>query len=239
MSFYYYNEPLKSIISELKLYLEYKNVKINLMDHLPYLKEGYLLDGNEINMLFQIYNVLKDDLLKEYSLVCNNNTLIIKSKDISYSNLIIKSNQCLSILEMNKMIKLCSEADILTGLTELIINKDIQLRSHIPNIYEILEVCMNANVINGSLLNMITSNDNMKLIYNIIRGNTNIVKSILSKNNTCPFIAYSVSKLNNNSINDYNKSICIKRTWFIKQALINTDPDIIEIILDYLIYFIK
>jgi len=79
----------------------------------------------------------------------------------------------------------------------------------------------------------------MKLIYNISKGNFNIVKSILDKNNTCPFIGYSIARLKNDEINDYIKSICIKRTWFIKQALIDTNTDIISIILDYLKEFIK
>jgi hypothetical protein len=225
MALYYYDEPLQNIISNFKLDIEYKNIKINLMDHLPYLKKGYLHSlRNEINILFKLYSILGDDVLEKYS--------------NGYSDFIIKNCLYISNIddsEINKLIKMSRESDILRGLKNIILHDT----TNIPNMYEILEICINNESINDNLLNMITTNINMKLIYNIIKGNVNIIKSILDKNNACPFIGYSIAKLKNDDINDYIKSICIKRTWFIKQTLIETNTDIISIILDYLIEFIK
>jgi hypothetical protein len=229
MSLYYFDEPLQKIIFEMKLDIEYKNIKINLMDHLPYLKKGYLLSLRyEINILFNLYSILRNDnFLEKYSI------------DHDYSNFIIKNCQYISNIddsELNKIIKIGQESDIL-NILKVIIDKS---NSTIPNIYELLDICINdKNIFSDNLLNMITTNIHMKLIYNIIKGNVNIIKSILDKNKTCPFIGYSIAKLKNDDINDYIKSICIKRMWFIKQALIDTNTDIISIILDYLIEFIK
>lgn len=213
MSIYYYEEPLQNIISKLKLDIIYKNIKINLMDHLQYLKLGYLFSGDEINMLFKIYSILNadDNLLERYSI---NISCISRVHD----------------KDINKIIKISREADILKSLKHIITGNP---KIHIFNTYEILNICIN-DKISDNLLNMITKNDHMKLIYNINKGNLNIIKSILDKNKACPFIGYSIARLKNNEINDYIKSICIKRILLIKYSLINTNTDIIGIILDYL-----
>lgn len=228
MALYHFEQPLQNIISNLKLDIKYKNIKINLMDHLPYLKKGYLLSLKyQINILFNLYSILRDNILEKHSI------------DNDYSDFIIKNCQHISNIddsEMNKMIKIGRETDILNILKWIIIHDAV----NIPNIYEILDTCINdKDNFGDNLLNMIITNIHMKLIYNIIKGNVNIIKTILDKNKACLFIGYSIAKLKNDDINDYIKSICIKRTWFIKQTLIETNTDIISIILDYLIEFIR
>lgn len=67
---------------------------------------------------------------------------------------------------------------------------------------QILKICFRDKFICDDLLNVITTNNNMKIIYNIAKGNINIVKSMLNKSGSCPFICYSVARLKNDNINE-------------------------------------
>lgn len=204
------------MIYKLRLDIIYKNIKINITDYLPCLKEGYFLFGNEIHILFKRSAVFEENnsLLKEYSIDNNN-----------YSNFINTNIKRICYVDealISTKIKIGKESGILNSLNRITIDAGT-----IPNMYEILEICINNESINNNLLDIITKNNDMKVIYNIIKGNFNIVKSILDKNNACPFIGYSIARLkNDDKINTYIESICIKRVWFIKQTLLITDSDI-------------
>jgi len=81
-------------------------------------------------------------------------------------------------------------------------------------------------------------------MYNISKGNFNIIRSMLNKNKICPYISYSISKLQPNTykfntINEYIEYICNEKTWYIKQILLTIHYDIISIVLNHLIKLIN
>jgi len=123
MSFYYY-EQLKNIISEMRLNLKYKNVKINLIDHLPYLKEGYLNAFYEIKMLFRISYIILNNIVIEYP---------INNSDFT------KNSQRIIDIDSTLLNKIGRETNALFRLETILL--DMNLIS-IPNIYEILEICI-------------------------------------------------------------------------------------------------
>ena len=224
MSIYSYSKELRDIINELRLEIKYKNIRINIMNHLPYLKKGHLCLGNEIHVLFDLYFYLNGGTTGENFI--NRNIAYVKHIDTDKDKYNIGK-----------------ERAILDCLTVIIINYNQTpfepFKSKIPNIYEILKVCMGDIKIPKiyNLLNIITLNYDMKLIYNIISDNFNYVKSNVDYNIACPFIGYSVARLEDNKINYYVKSVCIKRLWYIKQVLLDTDSDITKVILDYFKYW--
>lgn len=61
MSVYCYSETLKNVLYQLTLDLKYKNMKIDLMEHFPFFKKGFLLIGGEINMLFKLCSSSKNN----------------------------------------------------------------------------------------------------------------------------------------------------------------------------------
>jgi len=223
MSVYIYTDELKSFINNLRLVIKYKNIRIDIMNYLPYLKKGYLRLGTEISILFDLHSKIDNTNAK-----CN--------LDIKHINNIDKDKDLYSVN---------NERDILVSLRQFIIYpndwKFDKFKSNIPDIYEILKICIGDIKLPGiyNLLNIITLNHSMKLLYNIICNEFDYVKSNLIYNIACPFIGYSVSRLKNNEINCYVKSVCIERMWYIKQVLTNTDSDITKVILDYFNYLMK
>jgi len=228
---YYYNVKLENLIDNLKLEIKYKNISINIVDYLPYLKKGYMTNGDEFLILFDL-------LTFSVGNGGNENIDVLKQYYFNFCLFKLSKEHDIDKTEIKKMVKINDERNILKCLELILFDKSFNLnqeRKSIPNIYDILKICMYTLNSSDPLINIITKNDNMRLIYNIIRGNHNIVQSILSKGKVCPFIAYSIAKTKNNSINDYVKLICSERIWFIKQSLINKlDSDIIGIILDYI-----
>jgi len=214
MLIYGYSEQLQSFIDNLQIKIKYKNITIDIMYYLPYLKKGYIHKGAEINTLFKLSSYFNNNL--EFN--------IGKTKFVGRVN----------CDDISSLIKISRESDILNSLLGI-----FEFKVRIVNMCEIIKICI-YNSVHNDLLNIITTNNNMKSIYNIIKGNIGIATVILSKNKGCPFIGYSISRLKDNETNNYIKSICIKRIWYIKQILLyNTNDDIISVILDYINEFLK
>src|SRR5436190_9970589 len=123
MHFFHY-EP--SIICDMRLDIIYKNIKINLMDHLPFIKEGNVHSFYEITMLFRISSILNNITIK-----CPiNNKVFIKNCER-----VIDTDSTLQ----NKIIRIGNETNALFRLETLLVDENL---THIPNIYEILEICI-------------------------------------------------------------------------------------------------
>ena len=195
MSIYSYSEELQNIIDNLKLEIKYKNIKIDIMNYLPYIRKGYISSGSAvIHTLFKISQIFGNNI--------DTNLDFIKHMIfIGY----VDEN------EISKIHKISQESMILCY---------IEVISNVSNIYEILRICtVGYRHKYRELVDMITTNNNMKLIYNILRENIGITKMILNRSDVCPFIGYSVARLKDNEINTYVKSICTKKNMVYKTSV--------------------
>jgi len=140
MSFYNCSNLLINIISQLQIPLVYKNIKINILDHLSCVKKGYFLTHKELNSLFRICNLFK-----------NNDHLfnkIPKCKTLDHFEIIVFNSKLENPInlndlnDLNKTIELSRENDIIIDLESIIFNK---FDSKVPDIYQILTFCIKNN----------------------------------------------------------------------------------------------
>ena len=238
---YVYSELLKNLLSELKLEISYKNIKIDLMNNLRYIKLGFLIEPKNLNLLFKIYSYLnnisiiqKDSKLNKYfdGYTCINKFI--------NNNIYIGNNFNLKYIE-----EIHSEVNFLLDIHTILYTKNNEriielneirpLGTHIVksknkiNLYDILKENPKIN----TLHKLSNNNATIMLIDKIIKKDRFMVNIYLNNTGACSFTGYSIARMEiNNLILDIVTNKCIIRTWFIKQALYCLNFDIILIIIN-------